>query len=244
MNHYTILMTGHNSIPWIEQSVMSALLQDYDNFDVIAMDAQTDDGTYEFLKEREMQHDNITVVRNEVRQYQPQNIYDGSRMAKDGSIIITLDFDDCLLHKNVLNTLNKYYTEDVWMTYGSYVKSSNGQITGFGRYSDDVISQNAFRKDQWRSTHLRTFRKELYFKIDDKDLKDENGEWFRVAGDLTFMWPMLEMCGDRFEFIPEPLYVYNEGNQNSVNRGDNAPEQLRNEKILRSKTPYERLESL
>ena len=58
------------------------------------------------------------------------------------------------------------------------------------------------------------------------------------------MWPMLEMCGNRFEFIQEPLYIYNEGNQNSVNRGDQAPEQLKNEKILRNKTPYERLESL
>ena len=58
------------------------------------------------------------------------------------------------------------------------------------------------------------------------------------------MWPMLEMCGDRFEFIPEPLYVYNEGNNNSVNRGEQAPEQLNNEKILRARTPYNRLETL
>ena len=237
-------MTGHNSKPWIEQSLMSALLQDYDNFDVIAMDAQTDDGTYEFLKEKEKEHENLTVVRNEVRQYQPQNIYEGTRMSKDGSIIITLDFDDCLLHKDVLNTLNKFYNDNVWMTYGSYVKSSNGHVAGFGRYSDQVIKDNAFRKDQWRSTHLRTFRRELYFHIDEKDLKNDDGEWFKVAGDLTFMWPMLEMCGDRFEFIPEPLYVYNEGNNNSVNRGEQAPEQLNNEKILRARTPYNRLETL
>lgn len=244
MNHYTILMTGHNSRPWIEGSVMSALRQDYDNFDVIAMDAQTTDGTYEYLKEKEEEYENLTVVRNKIRQYQPQNIYEGSRMAKDGSIVITLDFDDCLLHKDVLNTLNNYYNDDVWMTYGSYVKSSNGQVAGFGRYSDDVIKDNAFRRDQWRATHLRTFRKELYFNINEADLKNKNGEWFRVAGDLTFMWPMLEMCGERFEFIPEPLYIYNEGNQNSVNQSGRASEQLENEKNMRSKTPYQRLETL
>ena len=58
------------------------------------------------------------------------------------------------------------------------------------------------------------------------------------------MWPMLEMSGGKFEFIPEPLYVYNLENQNSVNQGDKAPEQIKNEKIMRGRTPYESLEAL
>jgi hypothetical protein len=34
-----------------------------------------------------------------------------------------------------------------------------------------------------------------------------------MAGDLAFMWPMLEMSGlDHFRFIEDVLYVYNETN--------------------------------
>ena len=244
MNHYTILMVGHNSRPWISACLNSALQQEYENFDVIAIDAMTDDGTYEYLMEQENSHDNLTVIRNKERKYQPQNIYEGTRLAKDNSIIVTLDFDDWLLHKNVISTLENYYNDNVWMTYGSYVKTSNGKINSFGRYSDEVIKENKFRQENWLATHLRTFRKELYLNINSDDLKDDDGEWFRCAGDLTFMWPMLEMSGERFVCIPEPLYVYNLGNENCINRGNMADEQVRNEKILRHRKPYQRLESL
>jgi len=242
-NSYTILMVGWNSKDWISTCLQSCLNQNHSNFDVIAIDAQTDDGTFDYLKDQESKHENFKVVRNNIRQYQPQNIYDGVMMAKDDSIIVTVDFDDWLPHENVLATLDQYYNEDVWMTYGSYVMT-NGQVNGFGRYDDRVVQNNLYRQDNWRATHLRTFRKKLYSKIKVDDLKDDNGEWFRVAGDLTFMWPMLEMSGGKFEFIPEPLYVYNLENQNSVNQGDKAPEQIKNEKIMRGRTPYKSLETL
>lgn len=236
-------MMGHNSKPWIEMSLQSALNQDHSNFEVIAIDAQTNDGTYDYLKEQEKEYDNLTVVRNETRKYQTQNVYEGSRLAKDKSIIVTLDFDDWLPHPNILNTLDKYYTENVWMTYGSYMKSSNKQINGFGRYAEDTILENKFREDKWRATHLRTFRRELILNINPDDFIDEDGEWFKAAGDLTFMWPMLEMSGGRFEFISEPLYVYNDRNENSD--WVKVPhEQLRIEAMLKNRKPYERLEHL
>jgi len=127
------------------------------------------------------------------------------------------------------------------MTYGSYVKTSDNQTNGFGRYPDDVIRENSFRKVDWRATHLRTFRRALVLNINPDDFVDIDGEWFKAAGDLTFMWPMLEMSGERFQFIPEPLYVYNEGNENSDWR--KVPhEQLRIEAMLKERKPYERLE--
>ena len=250
MNHYTILMVGHNSLNWISNSLTSALHQEHSNFDVIAIDAMTDDGTYDFLTEQENKHDNLTVIRNEKRKYQTQNIYEGSRMAKDDSIIVTLDFDDWFPHTEVLKTLDKYYDDNVWMTYGSYYKTSNGTIVGHGRYTDDAIEENRFREADGesksyglRATHLRTFRRNLILNINMDDFIDEDGEWFKAAGDLTFMWPMLEMSGKRFKFIPEPLYVYNEGNENS-DWVQVPHEQLRIEAMLKNRKPYERLEHL
>jgi glycosyltransferase involved in cell wall biosynthesis len=242
MNHYTILMMGHNSRPWIELSLKSALLQDYANFDVIAIDAGTNDGTYDYLMSHKENFSNLTVIRNQKRKFQTQNVYEGSFIAKRNSIIVTLDFDDWLPHNKVLKILDKYYTNDIWMTYGSMLKSTSGsKCWGFGRYSDDTISNNNFRNDQWRASHLRTFRRELILKIPPVNFLDTDGEWFKASGDLTFMWPMLEMSGNRFQFIPEPLYVYNEGNENSDFR--KVPnEQIRIQEMLRSRPPFQRLE--
>jgi len=243
MNHYTILMMGYNSRQWIENSVLSATNQDHDNFDVIAIDAQTTDGTYEYLLEQEKEYDNLTVVQNETRKYQTQNVYEGCRMAKEGSIIVTLDFDDWLPHRLVLNRLDEYYSSNVWMTYGSYIKSSTGIVKPLGKYEDDIIKENKFRKDEWRATHLRTFRKELSLRIKEQDFKDDNGNWITVAGDLVFMWPMLEMSGERFVHIKEPLYVYNEGNEMSEYR--TVPYLvLETDEMIRKRKPYERLESI
>tara|TARA_R110000824_G_scaffold329468_6_gene516242 strand:+ start:2309 stop:3019 length:711 start_codon:yes stop_codon:yes gene_type:complete len=236
-------MMGHNSLDWISNSLNSALQQEHKNFDVIAIDAMTNDGTYEYLIEEETKHDNLTVVRNEKRKYQTQNIYEGCRMVKEGSIIVTLDFDDWFPHENVLKILDSHYNDNVWMTYGSYQKTGDGSTTSFGRYPDDIVQENKFREVDWRATHLRTFRKELSLKIKEEDFKDNDGNWITVAGDLVFMWPMLEMSGEKFIHIEEPLYVYNEGNEMSEYR-TSVPLILESEKMVRNRKPYERLKSL
>lgn len=53
----------------------------------------------------------------------------------------------------------------------------------------------------------------LWKKILPEDLKDENGKFWSVAGDLAFMFPMLEMSGEEhYRFLPETNYIYNESN--------------------------------
>ena len=236
-------MMGYNSRSWIERSLISALNQNHPNFDVIAIDAETNDGTYEYLKTMEEDHSSLSVVRNDPRQYQVQNVYDGVRLAKDNSIVVTLDFDDALCHNMVLSTLDKYYTEDIWMTYGSMVQSGREGVVGFDRYPDGIIKSNSYRDVDWRATHLRTFRKELAVKIKEEDFKDDNGNWITVAGDLAFMWPMLEMCCGKFAYIPEPLYFYNRENELSEFR-TSVPLVLETEKMIRKKRRYEPIDCL
>lgn len=243
MNHYTILMMGYNSKEWIHQSLNSAMKQNHDNYDVIAIDAETTDGTYDVLLEYEQEYKNLTVVRNSPRQCQTQNVYDGCRMVKDKSIIVTLDLDDWFPHDNVLNVLDNYYNEDIWMTYGSMYQTGNPHIVGLGRHSNHVIENNLFRQDDWKASHLRTYRKELIMQVDDSYLKDSNGNWLSSAGDVAEMVTMLELCGERFCFIPEPLYVWNRGNILSE-MYHHVEEQLECSRIIAEKTPCTRIDSL
>ena len=68
-------------------------------------------------------------------------------------------------------------------------------------------------------------------------LINNNGEYFSVASDLAIMFPMLEMAGNRQEFISEILYVYNDKNPIS-DHNIRRKEQILAAKEIRQKTIY------
>jgi hypothetical protein len=78
-------------------------------------------------------------------------------------------------------------------------------------------------------------------KIKQEDLKDENGEYWCVAGDLSFMFPMVEMCGsEHYKFMNEINYIYNESNP----LNDHKVNMFKVNEIvkkIRNKTPYVKL---
>ena len=104
------------------------------------------------------------------------------------------------------------------MTSGSF-KYSDGR-PGFNK---PITSTDNIRKSNFTLTHMRTWKSWLWKKIKQDDLKDNNGKYWSVAGDLSFMYPMLEMSGEKhFKFIPDILYIYNESNplnDHKVNMG-------------------------
>jgi hypothetical protein len=85
-------------------------------------------------------------------------------------------------------------------------------------------------------SHIRTWRAFLWRKIKEEDLKDENGEYWKVTGDLAFMFPMLEMSGEKhYRFIEDIMYVYNEQNPLNDHKVDltmvnNLANKIRNKK--------------
>jgi hypothetical protein len=42
-------------------------------------------------------------------------------------------------------------------------------------------------------SHLRSFRNELIFQIDAKDLQDENGVFFTITYDIALFIPLMEL---------------------------------------------------
>jgi biofilm PGA synthesis N-glycosyltransferase PgaC len=62
-NHITVIISTRNAGPYIGKCLTSALEQDYPNFDIIFIDAESTDGTYEKALQFEGSP-NITVERN------------------------------------------------------------------------------------------------------------------------------------------------------------------------------------
>jgi hypothetical protein len=88
---------------------------------------------------------------------------------------------------------------------------------------------------------MRTWKSWLWKKIKEEDLKDVSGNYWSVAGDLSFMFPMLEMSGkSHFKYIPDVLYIYNESNPLNDHKVNMGIVNVIADKI-RSKKPYDKL---
>jgi hypothetical protein len=156
-----------------------------------------------------------------------------------------LDGDDWFTHKNVLQKLNHYYlNNNIWLTYGNHVNFPDGEpYWPLFKYPDNIIETNNFRNFRFLASHLRTFKYKLWKEIKNQDLLDENGNYYQTAWDLAIMFPMLEMCGNKFLFISENLYVYN--NKNPLNDYKLYHQlQITTEMVLRTKEKYKVKENL
>ena len=239
--HFTILVDTCNQKDWVAKSLDSALNQDYDNFEVIVMEALSDDGTWEKLET--YKRDNLKIFRNEVRKYQIENIYELTRLSRKGTICVSLDGDDWLPDMYVLSRLNEIYNDDVWMTYGTYVEYPFRDVSHiYCPYPSDVIERNTFREYRWLASHLRTYRRELFLKIKVEDFKIGE-KWLDTAGDQAFQLPMLEMASERSRHIPDIMLVYNMANT-SRDGYFNEARQIELSNYIRSKPKYKRIERL
>ena len=157
-----------------------------------------------------------------------------------------LDGDDWLASANVLEKLNDTYNaEDCWMTFGSYVEYPKNVRGKFAKkISDDIIDKNLFRESEWMSSHLRTFRHKLWEKIDKQDFVfSQTDKFYKAAWDLAFVFPMLEMAGQKAKYVKDILYIYNRSNPLNEDK-INHNVQLTEEQEVRKKQKYSLLEEL
>ncbi len=252
-NKFIIVVPVYNGEKWIEHCLDSIMTQDYSNFDVIVIDDCSDDNTWDLIKGFDCKR-----IRNDKRNGSAlENIIKGIKWLSDGpmDIIVTVDGDDYLADKTVLTYLNEVYQGDIWLTYGSFLPLS-GRFKNTcqnlakaktpckeGYLVEVSLTPQTYRKSGlWFTSHLRTFRRWLWDKIDDKDLRDEGGEYFKVAWDLAFMYPMIEMAGRHIKFIDRILYMYNDLNPfcDGIIRTE---EQLRTTEYIQNKEVYGELDS-
>jgi len=233
---------------WIERSISSVLTQNYNNFKYIMVDDCSTDRTVEIVKSLISENDKVVLRENTEKKFSLRSIYDGINALepKDDDIILTLDGDDWFAHNNVLSVINdKYNKSDCWMTYGSYVEFPTGNRgIEASKYPISDIKENNFRKSKWRASHLRTFRYKLWKKIKEDDFLDWNGEFFRTSIDKVFMFPMLEMSGEKSHYVDDVLYVYNLGNPLNIHKVRRQLQFKSSHYLKENKKPYSRLDKL
>ncbi len=244
--HFKIIVPAFNAEKWISKTIESVQNQDYNNYECIVVDDISNDNTYQIACEKTANNPQFTVIKNKEKKFALGNISFAMDYFKADSqdVVILLDGDDWLATQHTLNQLNKYYTQnDCWMTFGSFVRYPDGYLgPESSAYSPEVVQNSSFRQDDWRASHLKTFRSFLWNQLDRADLQYPEGGFFHNCYDQAIMLPMLEMSQERSHFIPEVLCVYNVGNPNAVNK-TKVQQQFETMKFIRSKPSYQRLEN-
>lgn len=149
-------------------------------------------------------------------------------------VIVSVDGDDWLPDPGVLQRVREAYLDGkTWITYGSYARSDGEPV-----YNAPLEDAAKIRQVAWRTSHLRTWKLWLWRKIDPADMRDRYKAPLRCAGDLAWMFPMIEMAGNHHsKWLPTINYIHNRDNELSCFRL-RRPEQQQNEAWLRSLPAY------
>jgi|TARA_R110002126_G_scaffold174244_1_gene322839 glycosyltransferase involved in cell wall biosynthesis len=207
-----IVTTLYNAENYVDRCLTTLMTQTFKDFKCYITDDLSTDMSVEKVKSMIKGDSRFILIENTEKMYQPGNydqvIRDNDDI-DDNEIIIEVDGDDWLPDSKTLERINNVYSDqDIWIANGTF-RYSNGQ-PGFASAQSNF---NNLRNSRFTASHIRTWRAFLWRKIKQEDLKDENGVYWRVTGDLSFMFPMLEMAGEEhYKFMTDINYIYNEQN--------------------------------
>ena len=235
-----ILTTTYNCESFVERSILSIMSQSFSDFKCYITDDLSTDNTVNKIENIIKGDDRFILIKNTNKMYQPGN-YDqvirNNENIGDDEICVEVDGDDWLPDRFTLQRINDFYERSgVWLANGSF-KYHDGR-PGFAK---PPTVFDSVRKQLFTLSHIRTWKAFLWRKIIQDDLKDENGNYWEVAGDLAFMFPMFEMAGEEhYGFMNEINYIYNESNPLNDHKV-NMPKVTQIVNKIRNKTPYKKL---
>lgn len=246
---FAIVIPSYNNARYFEKNLASVASQLNRSFHVYYIDDASTDGTADLVQKyiaTSSIQNQSTLIRNKTRKGSLQNQYELIHTLDPHTVVVCLDGDDWFPHERVLDVLAKAYSNpEVWLTYGSFETEPPGLLKEFRCHPIDpqLASAPTFRVKVWFLPHLRTFYAKLFHLIQETDLK-RDGTFLPMAGDLAYMFPMLEMASKgHFLFIDEVLYIYNLEtplNDYAVNR----EMQTEHAWAIRVKIPYKPLKTL
>lgn len=245
-----VVVASYNNEQWYQRNLDSIFMQHYDNYHVIYIDDASSDDTGTLVEHYINEHgyqDRCTLVKNEKHLGRHlENQYNAIYSVPDNAIIVICDGDDWLAHEHVFERVNAEYQAGAWMTHGQFWYWKKDRVGISRQIPLEVLQAGTVRQlrpwGKWGISHLRTFYAGLFKQIKKEDLMHE-GQFLPMCADVSTMIPMVEMAGRHAHFIPDILYIYNDGN--SLNFFHNhREEQLFFENEIRNKTPYKQLDEM
>ncbi len=205
-------VTLYNSGDIVERTLASIMSQSYKNFVCYITDDLSTDNSTSIVENFINGDSRFHLIKNSEKKYQGGN-YDlicrEIENIDDEDIFVEVDGDDWLPDNRVFErVINHYSNGNVWIANGSFRYSD-----GRNGFASEVKNFDKLRELPFTASHLRTWKIFLWRNIKLEDLKDDSGNYWSTTGDLSFMYPMLEMSGEKhYKFMSEINYIYNEQN--------------------------------
>ena len=229
---FVIQIPAWNCERYIARTMRSALMQDYDkHYQIVVVDDGSIDQTSEIVEHIKNTNVNknaeiVHIVQS--NRGQLQTTYEIAYMSeREADVIVHLDHDDQFATSGVLKRLDKEYSgPDIWMTYGSYDLDleSRSKLPGWpakGISAPVPADRHSRKLYPFVMSHLKTYKRWLFKRIDVKDLQDADGKFYTRATEFAWTFPMIEMCGpEHAHYIDDILYLYNDKNLTSMSRLD------------------------
>jgi len=245
MTHFKIVINCGACEDFIGKCIASVLEQSYGNFEAFVTVDPCGDRTYERAVKASAGDPRIHVLKNEVRRFSLENLILAIERSAAGpeDVIVNLDGDDWFAESDALQMIADTYERfDCWITYGSWVSnvlSLAGKRNGMWPEYPEGTSD--FRNHRFLGTAVRTWKKWIWDRIEDADLRGESGGYVRASEDQMIMIPLLEMCGtERAKHIAAPIMVYNKLMNHPAEKGIEE-ERLSNGLLIERRRPYRRL---
>lgn len=207
-------MTGYNNSKYLANSINSALSQDYKNFNIIYRDDCSTDSSQEILKDF-LNNQKIDIIFNQKRLGKLANIYNACNAIPENTIILELDADDYLKDEFVLDRFNKLYQKTGCLIAHANYKNNPEDLAiklnmqKFSNKTPWLIKQlRTYRSYKWIYSGLRSYNVNLFKKIKKEDLFYEQ-DFLQYFHDAAMFYPMLEMAGNKVEYIAEELLIRN-----------------------------------
>lgn len=203
---FLLVITGRDVAAYVDPLLASLAEQTHPDWRAVFVDDGSTDETVARIRSGLQDYDlaqRIHVIENHTRRYKAHNVYRVlSELAKGDEVIAMIDADDRLGDPRALELLANEY-QDGWDVVWSNWRGSDGSP---GK-SDALNPLWPTSRQPFVTQHLFTFRKRLFDEVEERDLQDEHGEWFRAGCDAAVAWPVLERTTRR-RFIDRPLYIY------------------------------------
>lgn len=188
------VLVGKNNFRVIDKMYTSIARQNYTNFKIVHIDDNSNDGTVDkivaYLDSKPRLKGKVTLV---TQPYQRNSLYNRhfaiTKFCGQEDIVLDMDADDWLIGSQVFQLVNTLYqagysykgqTEETWSVYLSFLEGGekcNPAPRLVGPVPEDVLLNQKYRySDDWRTTHLRTYLKKLYDKMNPEDLVDKLGK--------------------------------------------------------------------
>jgi glycosyltransferase involved in cell wall biosynthesis len=125
----------------------------------------------------------------------------------DDDIVCRIDADDYLCDLDALRVINEtYQTYDPDCLWTAHRWFDDKRITSMNISGPMPDNADPYTHP-WVSSHLKTFRKNVFNQVKDENFRGQDGEYIRRAGDQAIYLPLLKLAKKRM-YLPMVTYAY------------------------------------